>query len=62
MQEEEKSALDRARREKVREVLLALENAVSAARLFPAEHPTVGNFISDLHQRFAEYLVRYGDL
>jgi len=62
MKEEEKSALDRTRIENAKEILLVLGNAVSAAKLFPAEHPTVDNFISDLHQRLADYLDRHGAL
>jgi HEAT repeat protein len=62
MSEKEASAVDRVQQDRAREILLVLGTAVSAARLFPSEHPTVGNFISDLHQRLTEYLGKYGKL
>lgn len=62
MSENDLPAVDRVRQDKVKEIFLVLGNAVSAARLFPSEHPTVGNFISDLYQRLTEYLDKYGEL
>lgn len=41
---------------KVRELIHVLTNAIHAARLFPADHQTVVNFISDLHGRMSSYL------
>jgi len=62
MTEKEVSAFDRIQQEKAREILLGLGNAVSAARLFPSENPTVRNFISDLFERLSEYLGQYQKL
>lgn len=62
MSEKEASAIERFQQDKAREILLALGNAVSAARLFPGEHQTVRNFISDLYQRLSEYLEKYWKL
>jgi HEAT repeat protein len=41
---------------KVKEILIVLANAISAAKIFPAEHQTVINFISDLEAKFKQYL------
>jgi hypothetical protein len=56
MSEKGASAVDRVQEDRAREILLVLGNAVSAAKLFPSDHQTVRNFISDLHLRLAEYL------
>ena len=62
MPEKEAFADDRIQQDKAREILLVLGNAVSAARLFPSENPTVRNFISDLFERLSEYLEQYRKL
>ena len=62
MSEKEVHAVDPVQQDTAREILLILGNAVSAARLFPSEHQTVGHFIADLHQRLTEYLGKYGKL
>jgi ribulose bisphosphate carboxylase small subunit len=59
MSEKEAFSIDRVQQDKAKEILLVLENAVSAARLFPSEHQTIRNFISDLYQRLSEYLENY---
>jgi HEAT repeat protein len=62
MSETDASPIDRVRQDKVREILVLLEKAVSAARLFPSDHPTVGHFITDLYHRLTEYLDGFGGL
>ena len=62
MSEKEASAVDRVEQDMAREILHVLGNAVSAARLFPSDHQTVGHFITDLHQRLTGYLDKYGKL
>lgn len=62
MPENDAPTADRVRQDKAKEILTVLGNAVSAARLFPSEHPNVGHFISDLHQRLTEYLDKWGQL
>lgn len=42
----------------VKEILIAFANAVSAAKLFPPEHPSVLSFISELHTKLKGYLDR----
>jgi len=46
----------------IKEILLVLANAVSAAKIFPPEHQTVVNFVSDLHVRLKDYLERHWKL
>ncbi|MDH7511843.1 MAG: HEAT repeat domain-containing protein [Clostridiales bacterium] len=48
--------LDPVHLAKVKEILIVLANAVSAAKIFPAEHKAVVNFILDLETRLKEYL------
>jgi len=54
--------IDPAQLAKVKEILIVLANAVSAAKIFPSEHQTVVNFISDLEAKFKEYLDAYWKL
>jgi uncharacterized protein YqgQ len=56
MTNNEASANDAAQREKVKNIVQVLANAVSAAKLFPSDHQSVVNFISDLHERLTTYL------
>jgi len=60
--ETEKSPIDQVQRDKAQEILHVLVNAVSAAKLFPSDHQTVANFISDLHERLNRYLDEYWKL
>jgi hypothetical protein len=53
---------DPAQRDKAKEILHVLINAVSAAKLFPSDHQTVINFISDLHDRLSDYLDKHWKL
>lgn len=49
-------AVDQAQVDKVKEILHCLVNAVSAAKIFPSDHQTVSNFLSDLHDRLKRFL------
>jgi hypothetical protein len=60
--EAETSPIDQGQRDKAKEIFLVLVNAISATKLFPADHRTVLNFISDLHERLSTYLDEYGKL
>ncbi|MGB7294414.1 MAG: HEAT repeat domain-containing protein [Candidatus Aminicenantales bacterium] len=62
MAEIESFPSDPQQMEKAKEILLVLANAVSAAKLFPADHQTVANFVSDLHGRLTHYLDEYWKL
>jgi hypothetical protein len=62
MSEKEAWADDRIQQDKAREILLALGNAVSAARLYPTENRTVRNCVSNLFERLSEYLGKYWKL
>jgi len=46
----------------VRDLVQVVSNTVQAARLFPPEHQTVINFVSDLHSRLSTYLDEHGEL
>ncbi len=46
----------------VKEIILLLANAVSAAKLFPPEHPSVSQFIADLSTKLNHYLSLYWKL
>ncbi len=48
--------------ERVRDLIQVLVNTIQAARLFPPEHQTVVNFVSDLHGRLTGYLDEHGEL
>ncbi len=48
--------IDSVQLAKVKEILVVLANAVSAAKIFPPEHKTVANFLLDLEAKFKEYL------
>jgi HEAT repeat protein len=48
--------------ERVRDLIQVLVNTIQAARLFPPEHQTVVNFVSDLHARLTGYLDEHGEL
>lgn len=50
------TTIDPVQLAKVREILLVLANAISAAKIFPSEHQTVVNFVSDLEAKFKDYL------
>jgi HEAT repeat protein len=54
--------IDPAQLAKVKEILIVLANAVSAAKIFPSEHQTVVSFASDLESKFKEYLDAYWKL
>ena len=54
--------IDPAQLTKVKEILLVLANAVSAAKIFPSDHQTVVNFVSDLEAKFKDYLEAYWKL
>jgi HEAT repeat protein len=58
----DEAAVSPAQINKVRELIHVLANAIHAARLFPADHQTVVNFISDLHERLSGYLDKHGKL
>ncbi len=58
----EDAIIDPVQLAKVKDILIVLANAVSAAKIFPAEHKTVVNFISDLEARFKDYLDAYWKL
>jgi len=60
--ETETSPIDPIQRDKAKDILLVLVNAISAAKLFPSDHQTVVNFISDLHQHLTRYLDEYWKL
>lgn len=62
MADTESFGVDAVQKNKAREILLVLVNAVSAAKLFPPDHQTVVNFISDLHQRLTGFLGEYWKL
>ena len=53
---------DPVRFEKVKDLLHALANTVSAMKIFPSEHATVRNFVDQLAQRFADFLAAYQKL
>jgi len=48
--------VDPAQAVKVKEILHLLVNAVSAAKIFPSDHQTVANFLSDLYGRLKTFL------
>ncbi len=56
------SRIDPVQKKKARDILHILVNAVSAAKLFPSDHQTVVNFISELHGRLTEFLEEYWKL
>lgn len=53
---------DKAQANKVKDVLLALANAVSAVKLFPSDHTSARNFIDDLAAKLKVYLEEHGNL
>ncbi len=55
-------SVDPGQRDKAKEIFLVLVNAISATKLFPADHQTVVNFVSELHERLSKYLDEYGKL
>ena len=55
-------AFDPARFEKAKDLLHALANTVSAMKIFPTEHATVGNFVDQLAEKFTAFLNAYGRL
>ncbi|MFZ2055301.1 MAG: HEAT repeat domain-containing protein [Candidatus Aminicenantales bacterium] len=62
MAETETSPIDQVQRDKAKEILLVMVNTISAAKLFPSDHQTVVNFISDLHKHLTRYLDVYWKL
>ncbi len=56
MAEKKSPPVEKIPRDKVKEILLVLVHAVSAAKLFPCDHQMVVNFISDLFERLNKYL------
>ena len=48
--------------ERVRELMLALANTVSAMKIFPSEHASVLNFVEDLARKFRAFLDDHGKL
>src|SRR4030042_6519586 len=56
------SSIDQAQRDKVKEIVHILVNAVSAAKLFPPDHQSVMSIVSDLQARLKMYLDEYHEL
>jgi len=54
--DQESFPADPAQLDKVKEILHFLVNAVSAAKIFPSDHQTLANFLSDLHDRLKKFL------
>lgn len=54
--DKESFPVDKAQTERVKEILRLLANAVSAAKIFPSDHQTVVNFLSDLYDRLKKFL------
>lgn len=53
---------DPVRFEKARDILHTLANTVSAMKIFPSEHATVGNFVETLNGKFKSFLGSYQKL
>lgn len=49
-------AMDPVQVQKVKDILIVLSNAVSAAKIFPSDHQTVVYFLFDLHTKLREFL------
>jgi hypothetical protein len=54
--------IDAVRLEKAKDLLHCLANTVSAMKIFPNEHATVGNFVDLLTQKFTAFLSAYDRL
>jgi HEAT repeat protein len=54
--------IDPLRLEKAKDLLHSLANTVSAMKIFPSEHATVGNFVDQLTQKFTDFLAAYQKL
>jgi HEAT repeat protein len=59
---EQVELVDPSRVEKARDLLHYLANTVSAMKIFPSEHATVGNFVDLLTQKFTDFLAVYHKL
>jgi HEAT repeat protein len=58
----ESAVFDPVRVEKIKDLLRCLSNSVSAMKIFPSEHATVGNFVDLLTQKFTDFLAAYQKL
>ena len=54
--------IDPVRVEKAKDLLHYLANTVSAMKIYPSEHATVGNFVDLLTRKFTAYLEAYDKL